>query len=208
MPHTPPTDLLLAAERLYSILLFVYPPAHRREYGPLMVQAFRDLCRDAYRREGLPGLVRLWCHTLTDTAMTAAAEHIHVLKEGDQQMTRKQHRSVIISAAFPLALWLVLWLINPAFSSRMLSPTRSPAQPLGWIMAAAIPVLAGMAYLTQRMGFVVANRPDTSSWTVGRTTLRNIIFVCSILLFVVPATFLVLFGPAYLTLLDAGYSLW
>jgi hypothetical protein len=196
---------LLVTERLYHILLFAYPAAHRREYGLLMTQVFRDLCRDSYQQKGFLGLVELSTHTLSDVAVTAAVEHFYALKEGSQLMTKEQHRRAIISAGFPLGLWLGLLLINPAFASRMVTLTHSPAQPLGWIMTAAIFILVGIAYIAQRKGFALTNRLGSPGWVVSRTTLRSIIFVCSIVLFVWPATFLVLFGPAIVTVLCAGF---
>jgi serine/threonine protein kinase len=62
-------------ERIYRILLGLYPAAFREEYGPLMVQLFRDMCRDA-RRSGTGGLVRLWLHTLFDLIRSALREHL------------------------------------------------------------------------------------------------------------------------------------
>ncbi len=47
-----------------------------------MAQAFRDLCRDAYRQQGFGELAKLWVHTLADVATTAAAEHVDVLLNG------------------------------------------------------------------------------------------------------------------------------
>jgi hypothetical protein len=52
----------------YAVVLHAYPPALRREFGESMLQAFRDLTRDACRRSGLAGLLRLWIVTLIDTS--------------------------------------------------------------------------------------------------------------------------------------------
>ena len=43
--------------RLYSVLLYAYPPDFRRQYGRPMEQLLRDRCRDLARRPG--GLTRL-----------------------------------------------------------------------------------------------------------------------------------------------------
>jgi hypothetical protein len=40
-----------------------------------MHQAFRDLCRDAYRRERTWGLLKVWLRVLADTGVTAVGEH-------------------------------------------------------------------------------------------------------------------------------------
>jgi hypothetical protein len=67
--------LLEVSVRVYKGLLLVYPAEHRREYGPLMVRLFGDLCRDAIDSRSVFGLVRLWVRTLWDVVVTAVAEH-------------------------------------------------------------------------------------------------------------------------------------
>ena len=47
----------MLSERLYRTMLLVYPREHRREYGDLMVQLFRDRMR--YDGGGLRGLI-IW----------------------------------------------------------------------------------------------------------------------------------------------------
>jgi len=61
--------------KIYLALLLLYPAGHRREYGALMVQAFRDLCREAYAQTHMFGLARLWGPTLKDLVTSAFAEH-------------------------------------------------------------------------------------------------------------------------------------
>ncbi|MFB0535894.1 MAG: hypothetical protein ACETWR_13045 [Anaerolineae bacterium] len=70
--------LLSISVRVYQVLLFLYPVAHRREYGPLMVQMFRDLCRDTYRQGSVFNLVKLWVRTLGDAIVTAIIEHVTI----------------------------------------------------------------------------------------------------------------------------------
>lgn len=223
MLRIPPNNVLLVAERLYHILLFAYPAAHRREYGPLMAQLFRELCRDSHRQEGFVGLLRLWSHVLTDTAVTAAVEHFYALQEGGQLMTRKQHWMVLALAGLPLELGVLLYLINPAFIGQMFTP--NVAQPVGWMMVAAVFILVGTAYVVQRRIIVLSQLSDSSSqavcgrasriaWTVLLGPFRSIalnghrgkgfLFACSILLLVLPAALLVLFGPAIVMVLRAG----
>ena len=64
MPRSRTATILRASERLYAFLFFVYPPAYRREYGPLMIQIYRDLCRDGYRQRGMAGIVPLWVSSI------------------------------------------------------------------------------------------------------------------------------------------------
>jgi hypothetical protein len=65
---------------LYRALLVIYPPSHRRAYGPLMVQLFHDLCRDEVARGGLFGLLGLWVRTLADLITSASAAHLQAAK--------------------------------------------------------------------------------------------------------------------------------
>jgi hypothetical protein len=205
--------------------LLAYPATHRREYGGLMAQVFRDMCRDSYRQKGCVGLVGLWGRVLADTAVTAVAEHIYALREGGQIMaiTRRQHWMVLALAGLPLELGTVLYLINPAFMGRMVTP--SAAQPAGWVMAGVVLMLAGAAYAVQRRIIVLAQAPAPSgqvacgrasriAWSIVLGPFRSIalnghrrkgfLFACSALFLVLPSTLLVLFGPAAVTILNAG----
>ncbi len=60
-------------ERLYSACLYLYPADYRRDYGPLMLQAARDLCRDTQQQSGIRGLAVLWGRILIDSLVTAMA---------------------------------------------------------------------------------------------------------------------------------------
>ncbi|MBL8058373.1 MAG: hypothetical protein JNK29_16835 [Anaerolineales bacterium] len=69
---------------LYRGLLLAYPAAHRRTYGPLMLQLFRDLCREA----GSAGLARLWGRTVPDLAVSLAAAHWEAAEEALMSLNR------------------------------------------------------------------------------------------------------------------------
>jgi hypothetical protein len=58
------------AEQIYRALLLLYPADYRHEYGDLMLQIFRDVSRDKYRRQGIGGIVLWWCRTLLDLTLT------------------------------------------------------------------------------------------------------------------------------------------
>ncbi len=62
---------IAGSARIYRALLILYPADYRREYGALMVQVFRDVCRDRLRRQGIAGIVLWWCKTLLDLTLTA-----------------------------------------------------------------------------------------------------------------------------------------
>ena len=72
----------MLSEKIYRRLLVVYPKEHRREYGELMVQLFRD----RMRRDGggFRGLV-VWMQMIFDLAGAAFKEH----KEGVEMTKRR-----------------------------------------------------------------------------------------------------------------------
>ena len=67
------------SDRLYRLLLMVYPVEFRQSYGPKMAQVFRDCCRAAHRQHGTMGVLHLWILTLYDLATNALAEQISTL---------------------------------------------------------------------------------------------------------------------------------
>jgi hypothetical protein len=74
------------SQRVYRLLLLIYPLEFRREYGPHMAQLFRDCCRAADTRDGRPGLWRLWLRTLLDLVQTAPKEHLENLRKENSFM--------------------------------------------------------------------------------------------------------------------------
>ena len=62
----------MLSERLYRALLWIYPKEHRREYGELMVQLFRDRMR--HDAGGFRWLV-VWTQMISDLAVSAFEEH-------------------------------------------------------------------------------------------------------------------------------------
>jgi WD40 repeat protein len=89
---------------MYRKLLLLYPDAYRREYGPLMLQLFRDQVRDARRENGLRGLARVWAHTLWDLLATVPGERISVAPKA-----RLLRISLCLLAGFAI-LFLALWV--------------------------------------------------------------------------------------------------
>lgn len=70
MNQTIETRWIALSERVYRMLLILYPADYRREYGALMAQIFRDVCRERYRSHGVIGVVWWWCKTMLDLAFT------------------------------------------------------------------------------------------------------------------------------------------
>jgi hypothetical protein len=70
-------ELLIVAfsVRVYKMLLAAYPTRFQQEYGPHMVQVFRDCCLRTVRQGGRNGMARLWAVTLLDVVQSAVSEH-------------------------------------------------------------------------------------------------------------------------------------
>jgi hypothetical protein len=73
-------------ERLFHLLLLSYPRDFRREFGPEMVQVFRDCYRAAARNHGPLGVFRLLLHTIIDLLRTAPREHLENLGKDNPLM--------------------------------------------------------------------------------------------------------------------------
>ncbi|HYK21418.1 MAG TPA: hypothetical protein VEV42_11835, partial [Pyrinomonadaceae bacterium] len=67
--------------RLYRMLLAAYPADFRREYGPSMLQVFRDSSRDAKRREEKLATGKFWWAILRDLVVSASKQHIENVRE-------------------------------------------------------------------------------------------------------------------------------
>ena len=96
---TPP-KLVVLSERIYRKLLLLYPPAHRRDYGGMMAQLFRDQCRDADREGRSAGLIKLWLRVLPDIGKTSLQEQIAAIE-------RKQIMKNITAINNPTT-WLII----------------------------------------------------------------------------------------------------
>ena len=66
--------------RIYSVLLSLYPRAHRQRWGTQMQQAFRDRCREAARAGRGPWRI-VFAELLPDLAASAGRERIESITE-------------------------------------------------------------------------------------------------------------------------------
>ena len=76
MKSFPLTNSLSVSVRIYRALLVAYPKKFREHYETQLVQVFRDSFRDAYRNDGMPGVIDLWFHICADLLVTALIERI------------------------------------------------------------------------------------------------------------------------------------
>ncbi|HRW04959.1 MAG TPA: hypothetical protein P5121_07685 [Caldilineaceae bacterium] len=68
--------LMRTANRLYGLLLYLYPRRFRHEYGEPMAQLFRDAMRERLRRGGMAALFSLWILTLFDLVRSVFVEQM------------------------------------------------------------------------------------------------------------------------------------
>ena len=76
------------SERIFQLMLFVYPRDFRREYGWLMAQVFRDCHRAAQKGNETLATARLWLRAVIDLIKAAPQEHWHNLRKDDSIMNR------------------------------------------------------------------------------------------------------------------------
>ena len=71
--------IVTISERVYRLLLNIYPRPFRDEYGEEMAQLIRDQASQAWADHRVIGVLVLWLKVLWDTARSATAEHVATL---------------------------------------------------------------------------------------------------------------------------------
>ena len=95
--------------RIYRILLAAYPSEFRREYGPSLLQVFRDSSRDATRREGKFATGKFWLAILGDLIVSASKQHIeNVREDGPMNNIRRDLLAAVGCAAIILTAFMLL----------------------------------------------------------------------------------------------------
>jgi hypothetical protein len=125
----------------YRILQFVYPRTHRQAYGPLIVQLFQDICRDAYEQRGILGLISLWFRTICDLFVSASAAHLESLGEVNMSLNH---------TIKPMTWDKVMLVVIPG----ILFGISRIYYPLGWLalISLFIVVLLALAWLVTQKG--------------------------------------------------------
>jgi len=116
-----------------------------------------------------------------------------------RQLTKNQHLLALFLAGFPLGLGLIISMFHATYFIQLLD---SSVQPLGWMMLAGILLLVGAAYVALLGSFALSNGLEPPRWLMTKASLRLILVVGVIVLFVLPATLLVLLGPAILLFVE------
>jgi hypothetical protein len=92
-----------SSERVYGVLLKVYPRDFRCEFGPQMEQAFADQYREACERGGRRGIALLWMMTIVDLARTAVAQRI-TSRADNEEVARYDRGLAVVGSVLLLAL--------------------------------------------------------------------------------------------------------
>lgn len=100
------------AIRIYEALLRLYPRGHRRMYGTLMVQLFRDQCRDACQHGPRRALARLCFRTLEDLTRSAFREQLAQQTHRMNHMPPKKLSWILFTAAAGAGLVSCNFLIS------------------------------------------------------------------------------------------------
>jgi hypothetical protein len=183
--------------RVYEILLLAYPREFRTEYGPKMLQAFCDRCRQRIRDSGMEGMLGWWLVTGIDFVSTVLEQHLR----RENYMSR---RTLIRIGSWSLMLAAVAFVL--AFTTLLPQAQSS----LGDLFLIVATFLTSVGTIGVIYGFDGAARP------AGKPMLI-VGVVASLLLYTAPLNIwshmgdpywlIPYLGPAILLACLAGYGL-
>ncbi len=67
------------SNRIYSVLLCLYPSDLHRQFGAEMVEVFSEQIRDAFQKDGWPGEVSVWRCVAGETIRTLASSYMQII---------------------------------------------------------------------------------------------------------------------------------
>jgi hypothetical protein len=92
------------AAHLYTLLLLLYPRAHRRAFGEQMLQTFRDHFQDAVETDG-ESVPLFWLGVLSDAGQSLARERVGAFRERVWTM-KKVLAGIVVTGLLVVALLL------------------------------------------------------------------------------------------------------
>lgn len=85
------------SERIYSLLVRLYPKHYRDEYGEEMQFVFSESVKDTYKEHGEHGVTRLWMRMVWDTGRSLIIQHweTHAMKTKQTLINNKDSAAVV-----------------------------------------------------------------------------------------------------------------
>jgi len=141
MSGVPLPKALSLSDKLYRRLLAIYPAEHRREYGPLMAQLFRDQCRDAYGQEKTVGVVKLWLRVLGDLGATVGSEHV---AEFRRSFMGKLSEKLDLKPQGARGMWAAILLVAAGVVAKIIIVQAGGSVMVATVIAIAVNLLAAV----------------------------------------------------------------
>jgi len=162
-----PTSNRSKAEQVYALLLHLYPRAHRQEFGPLMLQSFKDHYSDTQATQGGVGIT-FWLEVLTDEAISVLREQVSSLLGGITMQALWKQQGVIFG------LLLGILAIGPIIWTNVLFPSFESDSEYGSTYA----IVYGLIFLFFAVVGFLASRKSTrilsGTWAGAMTALLGI----------------------------------
>ena len=164
------------AQRLYGLLLRLYPIRFRQQYGDAMTDAFVDLHRHAKSRGP-----SFWLFVASDTIRAAAVQHLDVWTSEDRRVSARwllacTAGAVLCNLAGSAAMWAFGYLYHPYLEGTtflpsaygaLLGATLGATQSLMFVRVSERAVWIGVSGLSAAVGWELATHTAVLSGVIG-----------------------------------------
>jgi hypothetical protein len=116
--NTPETLSVQLSVRLYQLFLIVYPKSFRLEYGPHMLQVFRDYSIRTYNRRGPSGMLSLWALTLLDLLRSMIEQHLQRETFMSKNMLIRLSGWALVIGGVAFGIGFIFLILSETFGAR------------------------------------------------------------------------------------------